>query len=128
MNSIAGNWERNQHSDSPLGRRSTLATAIATCLAAGWSLICLSVHAQPRDPFTALRNRMVDDEIVKEGIKNPAVINAMRTVPRHRFLTKKFRPEDAYHDQALPIGQGQTISPPFIVAYMTESLDPQPTD
>jgi protein-L-isoaspartate(D-aspartate) O-methyltransferase len=71
---------------------------------------------------------MVDDEIVKEGIKNPAVINAMRTVPRHKFIASKSHLEQAYFDQALPIGQAQTISPPFIVAYMTESLDPQLTD
>lgn len=112
---------------SPRGR-SVLALVIAAGLAGVWSLVGLPASAQPRDQFAELRNRMVDDEIVKEGIKNPAVIKAMRTVPRHRFAPKKFRPEDAYHDQALPIGQGQTISPPFIVAYMTESLDPQPSD
>ena len=128
MKSVAGNWERTNQTPSCRGRRSTFATAIATCLAAGIWLVCLTVHAQPRDQFAALRNRMVDDEIVKEGIKNPAVIRAMRTVPRHKFVLTKFGPEDAYHDQALPIGQGQTISPPFIVAYMTESLDPQPAD
>ncbi len=102
--------------------------AAATLLTAICSVLGPTAFAQPRDQFADLRNRMVDDEIVKEGIKNPAVIKAMRTVPRHRFVATKFRPEDAYHDQALPIGQGQTISPPFIVAYMTESLDPQPTD
>jgi len=108
--------------------RSAYALAVVTSLVAVWSLICPIASAQPRDQFAELRNRMVDDEIVKEGIKNPAVIKSMRTVPRHKFVVGKFAPEQAYHDQALPIGQGQTISPPFIVAYMTESLDPQPGD
>jgi protein-L-isoaspartate(D-aspartate) O-methyltransferase len=71
---------------------------------------------------------MVDEYIAKEGIKHPAVLRAMRTVPRHRFVASKNDYDLAYHDQALAIGQGQTISPPFIVAYMTESLDPAPTD
>lgn len=127
MRLVARNWERTLLlRSSP--RRAALALAIATSLAAVWSVICLPAFAQPRDPFTALRNRMVDDEIVKEGIKNPAVIKAMRTVPRHRFVASKSHLEQAYYDQALPIGQAQTISPPFIVAYMTESLEPQPTD
>ena len=108
--------------------RSVIVLAIATSLVAVWSIIAPIASAQQRDQFAELRNRMVDDEIVKEGIKNEAVIKAMRTVPRHKFVVGKFAPEQAYHDQALPIGQGQTISPPFIVAYMTESLDPQPSD
>jgi protein-L-isoaspartate(D-aspartate) O-methyltransferase len=70
---------------------------------------------------------MVDDYIVKEGVKNPAVIKSMRTVPRHLFVKPAMR-EQAYFDQAIAIGEKQTISPPFIVAYMTESLDPQPED
>jgi len=108
--------------------RSVIMLAIATSLVAVWSIVAPIASAQQRDQFAALRDRMVDDEIVKEGIKNPAVIKSMRTVPRHKFIVGKFAPEQAYHDQALPIGQGQTISPPFIVAYMTESLDPQPSD
>lgn len=83
--------------------------------------------AQPRDPFGAARNQMVEEVIVREGIKNPAVINAMRTIERHKFIGKNST-KRAYVDEALPIGHGQTISPPFIVAYMTESLDPQRTD
>jgi protein-L-isoaspartate(D-aspartate) O-methyltransferase len=83
--------------------------------------------AQPRDRYTDARNRMVDDYIVKEGVKNPAVIKSMRTVPRHLFVKPAMR-EQAYFDQAIAIGEKQTISPPFIVAYMTESLDPQPED
>jgi protein-L-isoaspartate(D-aspartate) O-methyltransferase len=73
------------------------------------------------------RNHMVDEEIVGAGLKNERVIAAMRATPRHEFVALKERMY-AYYDMALPIGEGQTISPPFIVAYMTEQLDPQPTD
>jgi protein-L-isoaspartate(D-aspartate) O-methyltransferase len=77
--------------------------------------------------FDAARNKMVDDEIVAAGVKNPRVIKAMRDTPRHEFVTLNLR-KKAYFDMALPIGEAQTISPPFIVAYMTETLDPQPDD
>ena len=70
---------------------------------------------------------MVDEEIVAAGVKNPRVIAAMRATPRHEFVPANLR-ANAYYDMALPIGEGQTISPPFIVAYMTESIDPQPKD
>ena len=73
------------------------------------------------------RNRMVDEEIVEAGVTNPRVIEAMREVPRHEFVPFAQR-KYAYFDMALPIGHEQTISPPFVVAFMTEKLDPQPTD
>ena len=73
------------------------------------------------------RNRMVDEEIVAAGVKNTRVIKSMRETPRHEFVPLGQR-KQAYFDMALPIGESQTISPPFIVAYMTEALDPQPTD
>lgn len=85
------------------------------------------VVAQSRDPFLAARQRMVDEYLIAEGIDNERVLEAMRTTPRHEFV----RPIDqrsAYHDAALPIGFAQTISPPFVVAYMTATIDPQPTD
>jgi protein-L-isoaspartate(D-aspartate) O-methyltransferase len=75
-----------------------------------------------------LRNKMVDDEIAAAGVKNARVIAAARAVPRHEFCASKTPLRLAYYDMALPIGEGQTISPPFIVAYMTEAIDPQPTD
>ncbi|MCS7303800.1 MAG: protein-L-isoaspartate(D-aspartate) O-methyltransferase [Thermoguttaceae bacterium] len=77
--------------------------------------------------FDQARERMVQEAIIGAGIKNPRVIEAMRTTPRHEFVPLNQR-QYAYLDMALPIGEGQTISPPFIVAYMTEQLDPQPTD
>ena len=79
------------------------------------------------DRFAEQRDRMVTVAIEAEGITTPAVLNAMRKVPRHEFVAGPQRLQ-AYNDSALPIGHQQTISPPFIVAYMTETLDPQPTD
>jgi len=70
---------------------------------------------------------MVDEEIVAAGVRNPRVIQAMRATPRHEFVRRSQR-DYAYYDMALPIGYSQTISPPFVVAYMTEQLDPQPGD
>lgn len=65
---------------------------------------------------------MVDTQLIAEGIGHPAVLSAMRRVPRHRFIpVRKF--EDAYGDFPLPIGYDQTISQPFIVAFMSEVLN-----
>ncbi len=83
--------------------------------------------AQSRSSIETARNKMVDDEIVAAGVKNKRVIESMRSTPRHEFVPVAQR-KYAYLDMALPIGEGQTISPPFVVAYMTEALDPQPTD
>ena len=66
-------------------------------------------------------------EVASAGIKSPAILAVMRTVPRHEFVPADVR-RYAYLDMALPIGEHQTISPPFVVAYMTQKLDPQPTD
>ena len=85
------------------------------------------VPAQGRVDFAADRDRMVDEEIVAAGVKNARVIEAMRNAPRHEFVSLSQR-KHAYYDMALPIGESQTISPPFVVALMTEALDPQPGD
>jgi len=77
--------------------------------------------------FEKAREQMVAEAIVGAGIKNPRVIEAIRRTPRHEFVPREQR-HLAYYDMALPIGFGQTISPPFVVAFMTEALDPQPTD
>ncbi|MGB9665095.1 MAG: protein-L-isoaspartate(D-aspartate) O-methyltransferase [Ignavibacteria bacterium] len=76
------------------------------------------------DPYKSARERMVNLQIRARGVKNEAVLNAMRKVPRHLFVPKT-RISDAYDDGPLPIGYGQTISQPFIVAYMTEVIDPE---
>jgi protein-L-isoaspartate(D-aspartate) O-methyltransferase len=67
------------------------------------------------------RRRMVDDQIVGRGIKDERVLAAMRRVPRHEFLPEAIRGM-AYADNALPIGEGQTMSQPYMVAIMTELL------
>jgi protein-L-isoaspartate(D-aspartate) O-methyltransferase len=79
------------------------------------------------DPTARPRNRMVQRHLVERGIKNPRVLDAFRTVPRHRFLPPKTQ-RQAYDDESIPIGEGQTITPPYDVAFMTEVLDPKPTD
>lgn len=86
-----------------------------------------SAWAQKNDPSRAARDRMVSEFIEREGITNPRVLNSMRQVPRHEFVTPQFK-RDSYSDSALPIGHKQTISPPFVVAYMTQVIDPQPED
>lgn len=76
------------------------------------------------DPFKTNRERMVNLQIRARGVKNEAVLNAMRKVPRHLFVPKS-RISEAYDDGPIPIGYGQTISQPFIVAYMTEVIEPE---
>ena len=71
--------------------------------------------------FERERERMVEDQLVRRGITDARVLQAMRTVPRHRFVEEALR-ERAYGDHALPIGEQQTISQPYIVALMTSLL------
>lgn len=75
--------------------------------------------------YSVLRQRMVDDQIAPRNITDESVLAAMRSVPRHQFVPENVR-ELAYEDHPLPIGYGQTISQPFIVALMTQSLNPYP--
>jgi protein-L-isoaspartate(D-aspartate) O-methyltransferase len=75
------------------------------------------------DKYQALRLGMVKDQIVKRGIRNPLTIKSMEKVPRHLFVPPEYV-DRAYEDNPLPIGYGQTISQPFIVAYMTEIANP----
>jgi protein-L-isoaspartate(D-aspartate) O-methyltransferase len=77
---------------------------------------------RPDDEFKDQRRRMVERQIRARGIKNQAVLEAMMKVPRHRFVTAE-HVASAYEDHPLPIGQGQTISQPYIVAYMTEAAE-----
>ncbi|MHC4816781.1 MAG: protein-L-isoaspartate(D-aspartate) O-methyltransferase [Planctomycetota bacterium] len=70
------------------------------------------------DPHRA-RQSMVERQIVARGVDDPAVLNAMRTVPRHEFVPERLR-EEAYADRPLPLGWEQTISQPYIVAHMTQ--------
>lgn len=79
------------------------------------------------DRTAAARKRMVELHLVARGIKNKRVLDAFRTVPRHRFVPPKYRAM-SYDDESIPIGEAQTITPPYDVAFMTEILDPKPTD
>jgi protein-L-isoaspartate(D-aspartate) O-methyltransferase len=79
------------------------------------------------DPTAPARSRMVERHLVERGIKDPRVLEAFRTVPRHKFLPPESQ-RMAYDDESIPIGVGQTITPPFDVALMTEALEPKPTD
>ena len=73
------------------------------------------------DPHLQLRAEMVETQIQRRGIKDPRVLRAMATVPRHEFVPEDHR-DLAYTDEPLGIGEGQTISQPYIVAAMTEAL------
>jgi len=75
----------------------------------------------PGDEFEKARERMVDLQIVRRGIKDPRVITAMKKVPRHLFVSESLRSQ-AYEDHPLLIEEKQTISQPYIVALMTEAL------
>ncbi len=92
-----------------------------------WALSVHGVAFAQKDPFRDARNRLVSEYIAREGISNQRVLASMRQVPRHEFVDRNQR-NLAYQDSALPIGHKQTISPPFVVAYMTETIDPQPED
>ncbi|RJX31655.1 MAG: protein-L-isoaspartate(D-aspartate) O-methyltransferase [Desulfarculus sp.] len=96
------------------------------CLALLAALILTTVLPAAAGPdYTALRAKMVERQIVARGVSDPAVLAAMRTLPRHEFVPEDLRGM-AYNDHPLPIGQGQTISQPFIVAYMSEALGVKP--
>lgn len=79
----------------------------------------------PLFPRYEERARMVEQQIAARGIRNPAVLAAMREVPRHLFVPPPYD-SGAYADCPLPIGNGQTISQPFIVGLMTDLLHPEP--
>jgi protein-L-isoaspartate(D-aspartate) O-methyltransferase len=93
-------------------------------------LVCLficPVITESADRYQKIRFNMVREFIENEGVSNPRVLKSMRDTPRHMFVPTSQK-KHAYEDGAFPIGSNQTISPPYIVAYMTEKIDPQPTD
>ncbi|MCO6456876.1 MAG: protein-L-isoaspartate(D-aspartate) O-methyltransferase [Pirellulaceae bacterium] len=101
--------------------------------AASWTVLTATATAQPpssappRDGFERQRRELVDEAILGAGVNDARVVRSMLNTPRHEFVPANLRAQ-AYLDMALPIGESQTISSPFIVSYMTQSLDPQPTD
>lgn len=91
-------------------------------LASAARILGCSAGGAKSDPFAAAREEMVRSQIEARGVKDKKVLAAMRKVKRHLFVPAQLRPQ-AYGDYPLPIGHGQTISQPFIVAWMTELLE-----
>ena len=88
-------------------------------------MACAGSETTGQYNFQAMRERMVETQIRARDVQNAAVLDAMRRVPRHLFVPDDLRPF-AYDDRPLPIGRGQTISQPYIVAYMTDALQLEP--
>lgn len=84
----------------------------------------MDADATTLEPYAFERRQMVADQIERRGLKNPRLLQVFRAVPRHEFVPEEFRYR-AYDDGPLPIGYGQTISQPYIVALMTSLLDLQ---
>jgi protein-L-isoaspartate(D-aspartate) O-methyltransferase len=97
------------------------------CAILGVFFVAVLALGQSRDPWAEARMQMVEHEVVAAGVKDVRVCDAMRATPRHEFISASMR-RYAYFDIGLPIGDGQTISSPFTVAYMTEQLQPLSTD
>jgi protein-L-isoaspartate(D-aspartate) O-methyltransferase len=112
-----------------LQRLSTVSvlSAIMACVNAGSEPQGIPPEMGDDSARAAERDRMVDTQIRARGVADERVLAAMRRVPRHRFVPQEHQAR-AYDDTPLPIGLGQTISQPYIVAYMSEVLDPRPTD
>jgi len=92
-----------------------------------WLLLVLLPAASPARDFSAEREHMVKQQITMRGISDPRVLDAIGKVPREQFVPESVR-DLSYTDQPLPIGHDQTISQPFIVAFMTDKLQVKPGD
>jgi protein-L-isoaspartate(D-aspartate) O-methyltransferase len=123
-------------SEKVLGATRGISVRIIACKAIVGMVYCLGAFAcdrgqidtEPgRDPWRKEREHMVEMQLVKRGITDVGVLNVMRRLPRHRFVPESVR-EYAYGDHPLPIGAEQTISQPYIVAYMTQALALSPED
>lgn len=79
------------------------------------------------DRFEQMRHKMVEYQIKARGIQDARVLEVLRKIPRHLFVPENLK-DQAYNDEPLPIGSGQTISQPYIVAYMTEQLQLEGTE
>ncbi len=90
-------------------------------------IFILSPLQRDQDHYAALRKDMVERQIRSRGITDQATLNAMLKVPRHEFVPEYQKP-NAYEDRPLSIGSNQTISQPYIVAYMTEAINPEKSD
>jgi len=102
-------------------RRSSLLIILALLTLASYPW---AAGTQATDPYVQARGQMVREQVAARGIADPRVLAAMRKVPRHELVPERYR-DYAYADHPLPIGKSQTISQPYIVAYMTEQLELQ---
>lgn len=93
----------------------------------GLTFLVTPLSGQETSDHAVQRKEMVRQQIAQRGVKDPRVLGAMEKVLRHLFVPEGMRAL-AYNDTPLPIGDGQTISQPYIVAYMTEALEPRPND
>jgi len=114
-----------RNAQAPL-RGLAISVALASVACAAGEGGRATTEAVQDDVFTATRLAMVAEQIEARGIRDPAVLAAMRHVPRHRFVLPELRAH-AYIDRPLMIGYQQTISQPYIVAAMTEHVSPKPT-
>jgi protein-L-isoaspartate(D-aspartate) O-methyltransferase len=105
---------------------------LVSCLFVFVGLFCFpSINAdafQREAEYTRQREKMVEIAVKGAGVTDSRVIASMLATKRHEFVPQKIRRTQSYLDAGVPIGKSQTISSPFIVAYMTQELDPQPTD
>lgn len=126
INSMFGSWTRSNPLTIPTYRTCSLVTYLRTSLLLPL-LFLISYHPVKGQDYKHMRENMVIFQIQARGITHKPTLKAMREIPRHLFV-----PDDyvsaAYEDGPLPIGYGQTISQPFIVAYMTEIINPKSTD
>ena len=101
---------------------------VTSFLLIAWiAITATSLSGQGVENYEKARQRMVQEALVAAGVNDARVLRSAGATLRHEFVDTKYR-RYAYFDMALPIGDKQTISSPFIVAYMTESIDPQPAD
>ncbi len=91
------------------------------------AVLLSSVSGAAQDGFREARQRMVEQTIATRNVDDEAVLEAMRRVPRHNFVREGDR-DRAYMDRPIPIEHGQTISQPYIVAFMTAMIEPEPSD
>jgi protein-L-isoaspartate(D-aspartate) O-methyltransferase len=90
-------------------------------------MITITVPVMAQDSFILKRKEMVEHDLKERGITDKRVLNAMADIPRHLFVEENLR-KKAYDDHPLPIGEGQTISQPYVVALMTEALNLSSSD
>src|SRR4030042_5252293 len=90
-------------------------------------LLFLASYLSAADPYIQKRQVMVENDIKGRGIKDKKVLEVMGRIPRHLFVDENLK-NKAYADYPLPIGEGQTISQPYVVALMTEALKLKPSD